>query len=118
MKDLVTNGQLCLKALKHQEILGLHLCAFVVFFVKSVSESVNRVRYLVCAELLSEANVRAGHVYGQTVLHPLQERHPALTLLLKALSPQCRRLQLTAHPNKNTHIRELHKSALCPVGHL
>lgn len=46
------------------------------------------------AELLPEAEVGAGHVHGQTVLHPLEEGHPALTLLLKRLQPQRLRLQL------------------------
>lgn len=54
-------------------------------------------RYLVCAELLSEAAVWARHIDGQVVLHPLQERHPARTLLLKALLPQRLRLHLTAN---------------------
>ena len=99
MKDLVTGRQLCMETLKHQSRSGLHLSVFV----ESVSESVNnRAGYLVCAELLSEADVRAGHVYGQTVLHPLQETHPALTLLLKALLPQSLHLQLTARTKNNT----------------
>ena len=71
--------------------------------LKSISECVCHVSYLVCAELLSEADVRTGHVYSQPVLHPLQERHPALTLLLKALPPQCLRLQLAAHPETQKH---------------
>lgn len=49
------------------------------------------------AALLSEAAVGSGHVHGQTVLHPLQERHPAPTLVLKALLPQRLCLQLAAH---------------------
>lgn len=48
-------------------------------------------------ELLSEAVVRSRYVYSQAVLHPLQERHPAFTLLLKSLLPQHFRLQLTVH---------------------
>ena len=55
-----------------------------------------------CAELLSEAGVGAGHVHSQAVLHPLQEGHPALTLLLKALPPQSFRLKLTAHRKQYT----------------
>lgn len=112
MKDLVTNGQLRLKPLEHRERSGLHLCVLVVFL--PVSESVNHVRHLVCAELLSEADVRAGHVHSQTVLHPLQERHPALTLLLEALSPQGLRLELTAPPNK-TLLENNPSSEICCV---
>lgn len=54
-----------------------------------------------CTELLSETSVGSGHVCSQTVLHLLQERHPALTLLLKALLPQCLSLQLTANTETN-----------------
>lgn len=39
MKDLVSDGQLSLKALEHEEGSRLHHCAFVVFFCQSVSES-------------------------------------------------------------------------------
>jgi len=66
-------------------------------FSKICHWDINHVRYLVCTELLPEAKVRASYIHSQTVFHPLQERHPALTLLLKRLLPQCLRLQLTAH---------------------
>lgn len=56
--------------------------------------------HLVRAELLSEAGVRRGDVDGEAVLHPLQERHPALALLLETLPPQHLRLQLAANPQR------------------
>lgn len=59
-------------------------------------------RYLVRAELLSEAGVRTGDVHRQTVLHPLQEGHPALALLLEALPPQRLRLQLAAREQRQS----------------
>lgn len=64
------------------------------------SSSAAAVRYLVRAQLLPEASVAAGHVHRQTVLHGLQEGHPALALLLEALPPQQLRLHLAAPPQE------------------
>lgn len=56
--------------------------------------------YLVCTKLLPEAKVRARNIHSEVVLHPLQEQHPALTLLLKCLLLQNLSLQLTAPKKK------------------
>lgn len=86
----MADGQLVLKELRHGDGSGLLLCPLDE--AQRLAASVER--YLVCAQLLPEAGVGAGHVHRQTVLHPLQEGHPALALLLKALPPQQLRLHL------------------------
>lgn len=86
----MADGQLVLKELRHGDGSGLLLCPLDE--AQRLAASVER--YLVCAQLLPEAGVGAGHVHRQTVLHPLQEGHPALALLLEALPPQQLRLHL------------------------
>lgn len=93
MEDLVADGQLVLKVLRHGDGSGLLLCPLAGAQRPVVSVE----RYLVRAQLLPEAGVGAGHVHRQTVLHPLQEGHPARALLLEALPPQQLRLHLAVH---------------------
>lgn len=90
VEDLVADGQLVLKALRQGDGSGLLLCPLA----EAPRLRLSAQRYLVRAQLLPEADVGAGHVRRQTVLHPLQEGHPALALLLEALPPQPLRLRL------------------------
>lgn len=88
----MADGQLVLEALRQRHTVTGDSCSW-----PQLSSSCAELwRYLVRAQLLPEAGVGAGHVHRQTVLHPLQEGHPALALLLEALPPQQLRLHLAA----------------------
>lgn len=91
VEDLVADGELRLKPLEQQATVST--LAALLGVCRDVC-------HLVRAELLSEAGVRRGDVDSETVLHPLQERHPALALLLETLPPQLLRLQLAANPHR------------------